>query len=171
MMCEDCGNKPSTFHMTKIINGETSEVHLCEDCASKNKEFDITFDSSFPIQNLLAGLLDIPKEDNLISKEIKDTRCERCGMTYNNFRQEGKFGCSDCYSSFSDRLDPLLKKIHGHDTHIGKIPRKAGGSIRIKKDISSLKNKLKLAVKNEEFEKAADLRDEIKRLEKELEGN
>lgn len=171
MMCEDCGKKPSTFHMTKIINGEASEVHLCEECASKNKEFDITFDSSISIQNLLAGLLDISKEDKLIEQKIQDTHCEKCGMTYSKFRQEGKFGCSDCYNSFNDKLSQLFKKIHGHDTHIGKIPKKAGGSIRIKKDINLLKDKLKLAVRNEEFEKAADLRDEIKRLERELEDN
>ncbi|AFS79322.1 putative UvrB/UvrC protein [Gottschalkia acidurici 9a] len=171
MMCENCGKKPSTFHMTKVVNGDTTEVHLCEDCASNNKEFDFNFDSSFSIQNLLAGLLDMPKDEKVTTNYIQDIKCKDCGMTYEQFRKFGKFGCSNCHDSFHERLSPLLKKIHGHDTHIGKVPRKAGGAIRIKKDIDLLKNKLQLSVKNEEFEKAADLRDEIKRLQKELEDN
>ena len=40
--------------------------------------------------------------------------------------------------------------------------------IKIKKDINSLKSKLKVAVVNEEFEEAAVLRDEIKKLQNEI---
>lgn len=166
-MCEDCGKKPSTFHMTEIINGKGKEVHLCEDCASKNEDF--SFNSSFTIQSLLAGLLDIPTEENFKVEDVSDLSCESCGTTYEEFRRRGKFGCSCCYSSFREKLEPLLKKIHGHDTHVGKIPKRTGGMIKIKKDINILKNKLQVAVINEEFERAAELRDEIKKLQSSVE--
>lgn len=163
MMCEDCGKKPSTFHMTEIINGKSKEIHLCEDCASKNEDFG--FNSSFTIQNLLVGLLDIPSEKDFTDEDMSDLSCEYCGTTYGEFRRNGRFGCSDCYSSFREKLEPLLKKIHGHDTHVGKIPKRTGGVIKIKKDINLLRNKLQIAVVNEEFERAAELRDQIKALQ------
>ncbi len=166
MICENCGKKPSTFHMTEIINGKSKEINLCEDCASKSEEF--SMNPSFAIQNLLAGLLDIPNEQEIKPDYIEDISCESCGTTYEEFKRKGKFGCSKCYDSFREKLEPLLKKIHGHDTHIGKIPKRTGGMIKIKKDINSLKSKLKVAVVNEEFEEAAVLRDEIKKLQNEI---
>lgn len=169
MMCEDCGKKPSTFHMTEIINGKSKEINLCEDCASKNEEF--AFNPSFTIQNLLAGLLDIPSEKEIKTDKIDDITCESCGTTYEEFKRKGKFGCSKCYDSFRVQLEPLLKKIHGHDTHVGKIPKRTGGKIKIKKDISSLKSNLQAAIVNEEFEEAAVLRDEIKKLQNEVDNS
>lgn len=169
MMCEDCGKKPSTFHMTEIINGKSKEINLCEDCANKNEEF--AFNPSFTIQNLLAGLLDIPSEKEIKADKIDDITCESCGTTYEEFKRKGKFGCSKCYDSFRLQLEPLLKKIHGHDTHVGKIPKRTGGKIKIKKDISSLKSNLQVAIANEEFEEAAVLRDEIKKLQNEVDNS
>lgn len=169
MMCEDCGKKPSTFHMTEVINGKSKEIHLCEDCASKNDEFDLS--SSITIQNLLAGLLDIPNEEKIKSEDTSDLSCKCCGTTYQQFRRNGKFGCSCCYDSFKDKLEPLLRKIHGHDSHIGKIPKRTGGKIKIKKDINLLKNKLQTAIGKEEFELAAELRDEIKILQSNVENS
>lgn len=169
MMCEDCGKKPSTFHMTEIINGTSKETNLCEDCASKSEEF--AFNPSFSIQNLLAGLLDIPGEKEIKTDKIDDICCKNCGTSYEEFKRKGKFGCSKCYESFRVQLEPLLKKIHGHDTHIGKIPKRTGGKIKIKKDISSLKSNLQVAIQNEEFEEAAVLRDEIKKLQNEMDNS
>lgn len=166
MMCEECGEKPSTFHMTEMINGQTKEVHLCEDCASKNENFN--FNSSFTIHNLLAGLLDMPNKTDFKAEDTSDLLCNSCGTTYEEFRKNGKFGCSDCYDSFKEKLEPLLRKIHGHDVHVGKIPKRTGGIIKVKKEIEGLKSKLQLAVINEEFERAAEIRDEIKDLQSEI---
>lgn len=167
-MCEDCGKKPATFHMTEIINGKSKESHLCEECASKNDDFN--FNPSFTIQNLLSGLLDMPNEADYKPEYIEDITCENCGTTYEEFKRNSKFGCSKCYDSFREKLEPLLKKIHGHDTHIGKFPKRTGGAIKIKKDIDTLRKKLEKAVSDEEFELAAKLRDEIRNLQNEI-GN
>lgn len=165
MMCEDCGKKPATFHMTEVTNGKSKEIHLCEDCTSQNEDF--SFNSSFTIQNLLAGLLDMPNDQNFELEAIEDISCENCQTSYEEFKRRGKFGCSKCYDSFREKLEPLLKKIHGHDTHVGKIPKRTGGKIKVRKDINKLKKRLERSVENEEFELAADLRDEIKRLQEE----
>lgn len=166
MLCDDCGKREATVHLTKIINDKVTEMHLCEECAKNHKEFD--FDASFSIHNFLTGLLDNVQESPFKIDYITSTKCERCGLTYSRFRQIGKFGCSNCYSSFNEKLIPLFKRIHGHENHIGKVPRRAGGVIRIKKEISRLKNQLEVAVRNEEYEKAAQIRDKIRELQAQI---
>ncbi|EOD00643.1 UvrB/UvrC motif-containing protein [Caldisalinibacter kiritimatiensis] len=166
MLCEECGKNPATVHFKKVINGNVTEMHLCEECAKKKKEFD----TSFSIHNFLTGLLDDIQEGPVKVDYIQATKCDKCGMTYGKFRQTGRFGCNHCYEAFKEKLTPLFKNIHGHEEHIGKVPKKAGGVIRIRKEIQKLKNQLNIAVKNEQFEKAAELRDRIKELEAEIEG-
>lgn len=169
MLCEECGKNNATVHMTKIINNKVTELHLCEDCSKKHKKFG--FDAPFSIQNLLTGLLDNIQDENMKVEHIKSITCDSCGLPYGKFRQTGKFGCSNCYRSFHDKLTPLFKKIHGHDTHAGKVPKRAGGTIRTRKEIDKLKEELDRAVKNEEYEKAAEIRDKIKNLQSDLDSD
>lgn len=166
MMCEECGKRKATFHMTEIVNGKSKKLNLCESCASGNEEF--SFNASFTIQDLLAGLLDMPGDQDIEIDFIEDISCDQCNTTYEEFKRSGRFGCSNCYTAFRGKLDPLFRKIHGHDTHIGKIPNRTGAVIKVKKDINTLKNRLKSAISTEEFETAAELRDEIKKLENEI---
>ncbi|MTI48375.1 UvrB/UvrC motif-containing protein [Sporosalibacterium faouarense] len=167
MLCEECGKNQSTVHLTKIINGKVNKVHLCEECAKKHKTLD--FDSTFSIHDFFAGLLDNTDDSTLSLGQSAKIQCDNCGMTYSKFRQSGRLGCNECYNSFKDKLIPLFKRIHGHDNHTGKVPKRAGGIIRIKKDIEDLRKNLSIAVREEEFEEAARLRDKIKDLEKEIE--
>ncbi|MFA5524350.1 MAG: UvrB/UvrC motif-containing protein [Tissierellales bacterium] len=169
MICEECRKNKATVHLKKIINNNVAESHLCEDCARKNNDFN--FDTSFSIQNILAGLIDSSYDGPVKIEQIKSLTCENCGLTYGKFRQTGKFGCSNCYGSFREKIVPLFKKIHGHDTHVGKIPKKAGKNLSDKKAIHELKIELDSAVSKEEFEKAAQLRDRIKGIQLRLEGS
>ena len=93
-------------------------------------------------------------------------------MTYPQFAQSGRFGCSECYKSFHLQLEPILKRLHsGNSTHIGKIPKRIGGNISIQKKIAELKQQMIICIQQEEFEKAAELRDEIRLLEKETQSS
>lgn len=166
MICEECGENQSTVHLTKIINGKINKVNLCEKCAKKHKELD--FESNFSIHNFLTGLLDNVNEGTMKIDSRTKNKCDRCGMTYGKFRQKGRLGCNHCYDSFKEKLIPLFNRIHGHDSHVGKVPKRAGGIIRVKKQIEDLRNQLNLAVRKEEFEKAAELRDKIKDFEEEI---
>ncbi|MEH6942040.1 UvrB/UvrC motif-containing protein [Bacillus sp. JJ722] len=175
MICQECKQKPATLHFTKIINGEKTEVHLCEKCSQGNSEIlMIDASSTFSISSILAGLLNIdqsitsPQQSPFINRN--DIRCDNCHMSYAQFASAGKFGCSSCYQAFSKQLEPILKRLHsGNSTHIGKIPKRIGGSISLRKKIEDLKQALQLSILQEEFENAAEIRDEIRLLEKEAE--
>lgn len=163
MLCNECEKNNATVHITKIINGVKTETHLCEECAKKQQIF---FNSNFSMENLLAGMLNGAFSDNYLSDE---ECCENCGMTFEEFRKLGKFGCSDCISRFRDRLMPAIKNIQGYDTHTGKIPKRAGGQYKLQMDIESLKKELKIKIEQEKYEDAAVIRDKIKELESHME--
>jgi protein arginine kinase activator len=169
MQCQECGIRPATLHFTKIVNGDKTEYHLCDACAREKGEIIPGTSNGFSIHNLISGLLDLDLNHpgHIQGGEPKQLQCRECGMTYAQFSKMGRFGCSACYRYFSARLDPLLRRIHGNTAHVGKIPRRSGGVLHTRKQLEQLKARLAQAVQNEEFEKAAVLRDEIRRLEKE----
>lgn len=174
MICQECNQRPATLHFTKIMNGEKTEIHLCEKCAhEKGEMFMMNGTSAFPIHNLLAGLLNVdhsfpkPKQDAFQQNEI--LQCNQCQMSFPQFVKVGRFGCSNCYKAFKDQLKPILRRLHsGNWSHNGKIPKKIGGSIRLRKELEDKKLRLKELIFKEEFESAAIIRDEIRSLEKQL---
>lgn len=167
MICERCHKEPATVFLNKIIDGKKKEIHLCSKCAMEVKDLYPQNELSF--ESFLSSLLDIKKEnaskDNYNENYV--LRCEKCGMTYNEFKKIGKFGCSHCYDVFSNSLRPVIKRVHGSNVHTGKIPSRTGGRIILKKQIRALEDKLKKAVVNEEYEDAAKYRDAIRALKKE----
>lgn len=169
MTCQECGERPATLHFTKIINGEKTEFHICEKCAKEKGEVE-PGTNHFSIHNLLSGLLnfDTPIEENPAQSFYKKApiHCPKCGLTYQQFTKIGRFGCSECYKTFSDNLDPILKKVHGGNTvHAGKVPKRAGAAIEIERKVQNLRSKMKEYIQHEEFEKAAETRDLIRSLE------
>ncbi|MCA1321942.1 UvrB/UvrC motif-containing protein [Bacillus tianshenii] len=174
MVCQECKERPATLHVTKVINGEKSEVHICEQCAQEKGNMSMfTGGSGFSLNNLIAGLLN---SEQVISnkkpeefKENKVLQCERCKMTFAQFTKIGRFGCSECYRTFEDKMQPILKRFHsGNTMHAGKIPKRIGGSMHVRKEIDTLKEELKELILQEEFESAANIRDKIRELEKKL---
>ena len=167
MLCQVCNKNTATVHYTKITNGEIEELHLCEECAVDNNEFE--FDTTFSFHKLLTGLIDSIQGEPT-KEEVYDTTCPFCGLSYSEFKQTGNLGCPECYTTFKTKLYPLFKGIHGHDEHIGKIPKGANKTIVAKKEIGKLKEELEELVAKEAFEEAAVVRDKINELEKELKG-
>ncbi|WP_088106018.1 UvrB/UvrC motif-containing protein [Halalkalibacter urbisdiaboli] len=169
MKCQDCGQRQATLHFTKIINGEKTEFHICEQCAREKGEH-FPGSNSFSIHQLLSGLLHFEqpmKTDQEKATPDREFSCEKCGMSYEQFTRVGRFGCAHCYESFSSKLDPLLKRVHsGNHSHAGKIPVRIGGGIQLQRKIDSLKEQLKTHINQEEFELAAEVRDEIRALER-----
>lgn len=171
MICSECNQRPATLHFTKIINGEKAEYHLCEKCAQeKGDMFVISGSSGYSINNLLAGLLNIDptfqktKQDPFQQEKI--IQCDQCSMTFQQFIKIGRFGCAHCYEAFKEQLNPVLKRLHsGNSAHNGKIPARIGGTLHLRKNIEELKQTLKELISEEEFEKAAEIRDEIRLLE------
>lgn len=170
MECQNCQIHPATLHFTKIVNGEKMEMHLCEQCA-KNKGDMIYGQNNFSIHQLLTGLLnfDQPFKNNKKTNSFTfaSPKCEKCGMTYEQFAKIGRFGCANCYETFDAKLDPLLKRVHsGNQTHSGKIPKRGAADLHVRKKIALLKETMQDYIEKEEFEKAALIRDELRSLEK-----
>lgn len=173
MICQECQQKPATLHFTKFVNGEKIEIRLCEKCSQEKSEmFMANGGSNFSIHNLLAGLLNIEQSFSQAKQStISNTEniiCDHCHMSYSQFARVGRFGCAHCYETFNEQLEPILKRLHsGNTVHKGKIPERIGGSITLRKKIKDLKQQLNVCIEQEEFEKAAEIRDEIRALEKE----
>lgn len=170
MICQKCQERPATIHLTKVVNFEKTEIHLCEVCAkSAGNELGIMVEPNFTFQNLIAGILESEmgmfQHPNAAPQEL---HCRNCGLTFSDFRNRGLLGCGECYSSFQTGLEPLLKRVHGSTTHTGKVPRRTGGKVRLRKEMDQLKLQLQRAINGEEYEKAAQIRDEIRRLQNEL---
>jgi protein arginine kinase activator len=166
MLCQECRKRPATIHITRITNGRKSEVNLCEECAREKGELDFAVEPQFPIQSFLAGLLE--HSGAPLFQLPAGTQCGSCGLSYIDFSRAGRLGCSQCYEHFGERLDPVLRRIHGSAQHTGKVPARTGGTIKLRKNLQELREALAGAVRAEEFEKAARLRDEIRELEREL---
>jgi protein arginine kinase activator len=167
MQCQECGKRPATLHFTKIVGGEKTELHICESCAREKGEFIPGTSSGYSIHNLPSGLLDFEQSGSSAAKPVA-VRCDTCGMTYSQFSKIGKFGCSDCYRHFADKLDPLLKRVHGNTAHAGKVPKRAGGKVKTRREIDRLKQEMQSRIEREDFESAARLRDRIRELEREM---
>lgn len=170
MYCEECKQNPATVHFTQMINGKKTENHLCEQCATKKGGFIFNIDNNqFTIQNFLSSLFGTPhniSDQKSISAAVK---CPNCNADFYTIQQHGRLGCSECYNVFEQQLDSTLRRIHGNSKHVGKIPSRGGEKILIQNKIDRLKSNLQKAVTNEEYEKAAEIRDMIKELEKKLE--
>lgn len=166
--CDICGKNEASVHLTEVVNGKVSKIHICDECAkSKSDEMQ----AHFGLTDLLSGLMDfapIPEGGKVHEKST--VKCGTCGMTYYDFQKEGRLGCGRCYETFEKNLSDLLRKIHGSDKHLGKIPFMDKFTEEQKDELKRFKEELEELIRSEEFEKAALLRDRIKDLEKELNG-
>ena len=161
MFCDICGKFEATVHLTEIVNDQVTKLHLCEECA---REKGAEMEEHFGLSDLLAGLSDVGAT---LEPEIAETvKCPNCGFTYQNFRKVGRLGCGTCYEAFKKHLTPLLKRIHGSDRHVGKMPLTVGKTVKDTRDLQELKINMEKAIQAEEFEEAARLRDQIRALEK-----
>lgn len=170
MLCEMCKNNEAIFHVTKIVNGNKQEISLCEDCAKKFDGFNIASEigiiSPFTFQNILSGLMGYIGEGHKNSADTT-TSCENCGMTLREFKENGLLGCNECYKNFSTTVNPVINRVQGKIEHVGKIPKKCGDDIIKKKRMDNLKQELQKAIALEEYENAADIRDEIRKINNE----
>lgn len=148
MFCENCGVNAATTHIKKTVNGVTKEYFLCQECANKlglssfnffdNNYFDLFF-----------------KEPSVAKKKT----CEGCKSTYEDILKSGKMGCTKCYETFKEELTPSLMKMQKSIEHIGNRPKQ---QVEIVDEVKNLEDELKQAILNEEYEKAAELRDIIR---------
>jgi protein arginine kinase activator len=157
MLCCVCKEKEAKVHLTQIVGDKMQKVDLCDGCAAQKGVND---PASFSLADLLLGLGAAQEmEQTTGGGEIK---CANCGFTQADFKKAGRLGCSECYTTFSEGLDGLLKTMHKGTKHVGKVPAALQQSRELSDKLKSLQKKLDKAVSDENFEQAAAMRDEIK---------
>ena len=162
MMCQICGVREATIKFTQIINQKKKEMHICQDCAEE-KGFTNPL-TSFPkiIGGLILGIMgELPTSRK---REHINLKCDFCQLSWNEFQDKGLLGCAHCYDSFIQPLNALLRKMHGSNKHIGNRPadKRTSGTTD---ELDRLRKELKRAIKAENYERAARLRDKIRDIE------
>jgi protein arginine kinase activator len=157
MLCCICKEKEAKVHLTQIVGDKMQKVDLCEGCAAQKGVND---PAGFSLADLLLGLG--------ASQEIEqasgggEVKCPNCGFSQADFKKAGRFGCSECYQTFGEGLETLLKTMHKGTKHVGKVPHSLQQSRDLTEKLKTLQKKLEKAVAEEDFEQAAQMRDEIK---------
>ena len=157
MQCCVCKEREAKVHLTQIVGDKMQKVDLCEECA---KTKGVNDPAGFSLADLLLGLG--------ASQEIEqaaggaEIKCVRCGFTQADFKKAGRLGCPECYRTFSEPLEGLLKTMHKGTRHHGKVPHAFQQSRDLADRLKNLQKKLEKAVADEDFEQAAQTRDEIK---------
>jgi protein arginine kinase activator len=176
MLCQQCKKNPATVHFKSVVGDQAAEWDLCAPCA-QDKGLSVGWAQGVPslapspfgsLSEMIAQLADAASTEEASAQRLK---CPHCGLSYAEFRTRGRLGCGHCYAAFRARLKPLLRHIHGHAVHAGKTylpPAGAqdapagGGAVRAQ-EVKRLEAALKEAVRREDFESAARLRDELRR--------
>lgn len=202
MLCDNCGKREANIRYTENINGKIKEMHLCEECSKKlgiMNKMDFNISTNFP--SFFGSFLEDFEELNSmpIFNELKEKVCDSCNTSFEDIINTGKLGCPNCYDVFSDRLDPILKRLQGANRHVGRKAEQLNNDNKISKNSDDEKNKkevksaskgskerintssknnvqeneieklqeqLKEAIKEERYEDAAKIRDEINLMRK-----
>ena len=169
MKCQKCGKNQATTHIKTVTNGEYAQYELCSQCAKEMGYTNIFSDMENEFSSFLGSFF-----GNALPARSQATRCESCGSTYNEIAKTGHVGCANCYDIFGDQLMPSIRRMHGNTTHCGKVPHSIEYTqvkdvtveeVPKKTDVEVLKEQLQKAIKDQNFEKAAELRDKIKEME------
>lgn len=173
MLCEKCKKNEATFYYRENINGTEKTYRLCGDCAkeletsgeiaSLDERFFDSFHKIFTDDNLFGSLFAPGSAKRLSIAQEKKT-CPLCGASFDDIAKSGKLGCPKCYEVFGDALPLTIQRIHGRTRHTGSAPKRFRAALEKKERIQSLEKELHEAVRNEEYEKAASLRDTLREL-------
>jgi protein arginine kinase activator len=163
MKCQQC-DKLATFHITELMGGKPQELHLCEEHA---RTYLTQSDDEAAASSSLAGVLAHQMAVGQTAEELAklDQRvCPVCGISFYEFRNQGRLGCPHDYIAFAKELEPLIINIHGEMEHTGKRPARYPGGTESRTALIRLRREMKEAIAEERYEKAKELKDEIERV-------
>ena len=165
MLCQSCNERTATIHLTEISDGLRVENHLCEVCAQKEG---LAVKSQIPLNELLSTLLAVQSEGKAgggAAEPSIDMECPSCGMTLKRFVEKSQLGCPQDYDVFDEQLKPIIEKAHnGNTRHCGKVPTGTPVDTKEQIELMNLRQQLEAAVKDEDYETAAKLRDTIEKM-------
>jgi protein arginine kinase activator len=171
MICQNCQKNVATVHVTEIVredpgtdeSAEASAVeqHLCEICA---QTMDLPHAS--PAKKTKADIWKLLQLSAQSTRKKTSPTCPDCGMSLEEFRKKGRLGCARDYEVFKVHVSDLLERVHGSRSHVGRIPGTSEVELLRFQRMSELRQRLEAAVRAEAYENAAQLRDELKALER-----
>ena len=192
MLCDNCGKREANVKYTENINGRRQELNLCEECSRKLGITNMNFNMPIDFSSFFGEFMeDFATPDFMpLLNQVKTLKCDQCGYTFDDIVNTGRLGCGNCYSVFEERLDPIIKRIQGSNKHVGRTGKIIDNKITEKYDnkidnektkkqnnesnqdekvksekerkLEKLQEELKKAIKEERYEDAAKIRDQIK---------
>jgi protein arginine kinase activator len=167
MLCQICNVNTAEIKLTQIINSKKFEINLCKKCAEE-KGVD---NPLLPLPQIFGNfLMDLLDEDVIKRKKVRNKiTCRGCGLTWDDFQRSGLFGCDVCYETFQEDLKVILRRIHGSNQHIGSRPKTHRHVIN-EAELKRIRLELQSAIKNENFERAAQLRDMVRDAQREIDN-
>ncbi len=168
MKCQHC-DKPATFHITELTSGKPQELHLCEDHAREyltqsNAEPASATSMASVLAHQMAQQMAVGQTAEELA-QLDQTACPVCGITFYDFRSQGRLGCPYDYIAFQSQLEPLILNVHGELEHVGKTPSRSGKGTEERTQLIRLRREMAEAVRAEEYERAKELRDKIRNIE------
>ncbi len=167
MLCEDCRKQDATVNLKQVVNKQEIVLNLCAKCAKRRGFTNPLKNIPFPLADFLTSMVtgSLSEADS----QVLGQSCPSCGLTYDKFAKTGRLGCGECFNTFRQPLADLLRKIHGSNLHRGKRLSSSAEGMDTLKEEARLKEELKSAIINEDFERAAQIRDLIKDLQLKME--
>ncbi len=164
MKCDFCDQKATVF-LTQLVEGQMKKVCLCDSCA---KERGVTDPTGFSLADLLLGGLPggpgTAAGGGSPAAPGNGRKCPTCGFTLDDLKRVRRFGCSDCYATFSEEVGQMLRGMHKGTSHIGKVPEGLMATQFRNQRLEELRSRLDQAITSESYEEAAGIRDEIHNL-------
>jgi protein arginine kinase activator len=161
MVCENCKERDAVVNLTTIVNNAVRQLHLCEQCAAERGVETTVATPKHPLGDFLAQV-----QQQSVPPSVDAGKCAFCGLTMKDFRATGRMGCARCYVTFEPSMRELLRRVHGSPRHIGRGYKAPKDEVLEKASVlGELREKLRRAIEQEQFEVAAQLRDRIKVLE------
>ena len=162
MLCDNCRERDAVVHLTQIVENAVSQLHLCEKCAAAKGVETTVAVPKHPLGEFLSQV----QQQASVGGRGDAARCHFCSSTMKDFRATGRLGCAHCYQAFETSLRDLLRRVHNSGRHVGRRYEPPAPPMSEKLSLlGELRQRLRRAIENEEFELAADLRDRIREQE------
>ncbi len=159
--CDLCGKGEGTIRVRQLDkDGKATDIMICAECARARGLSDV--------EKLKANAAEIITDlKSRIDEGDAKLICTSCGLSYAEFKKQGRLGCAECYTAFHDQLLPLIRRIHDAVQHVGRTASGGRKQAQVRMNIQKLRDALSGAIQDEDYEKAAALRDQLKRSEEE----
>ncbi len=163
--CEACHERDAVVRLTQIVGDDVTTVHLCSKCAAERGIETAAEVAQTPLGAFLAAM-DKGGAPMAAAAAVGEI-CAECGATLEDFRASGRLGCPQCWIAFERPLRDLLRRLHGATRHSGEAYARPDDVVMTTAEQqqragAELREQLRLAIDGEQFERAAELRDQLR---------